>query len=94
MTVTAVALTGASQQIRTAPDSYSGYTIRETAGAVAVVRVWDNAAGASAGTLLETVGLAANQSQTVTHARPIMPTAGIWVQVVSGTVEGSIRVGM
>ncbi len=95
MTVSAVALTGSNQQITTQPhDPYSGFSIRETSGTVAaVVRIWDNAAGQSSGTILDTIGLAAGQSLSKLHGRPVAPTAGIFVQVVSGAVEGSVRVG-
>ncbi len=95
MTVAAVALTGSNQQITAQPhDPYAGFSIRETTGTVAAaVRIWDNAAGQSSGTLLDTIGLAAGQSLSKAYTPQVAPTAGIWVQVVSGTVEGCVRVG-
>jgi hypothetical protein len=87
----AVALTGADQVVRDSHCVLGGYTIRETAGAVAAVRVYDNASAAS-GTLLATIGLAANASHDVHYPGGIRAAQGVYVDVVTGAVEGSIRI--
>lgn len=87
---TAVALTGADQAIYAGPCVYGGFTVRETAGATAVVDVYD---GTSAtGTLLETITLASNESSSDELVHGVRANAGIYVDVVSGTIVGSIRV--
>lgn len=87
----AVALTGADQVVRDSHATYGGYTIRETAGAVATVRIYDNASAAS-GTLLATISLAANESRDVQHPVGIRADRGVYVDVVAGAVEGSVRI--
>lgn len=86
----ALALTGANQAVLVAPGYYAGVTVRETAGAVAVVRIWDNASAAS-GTILATVSLAANGSFSEFVPGGIRAVNGIYVEKVSGTIEGSVR---
>lgn len=74
---------------------YFGFSLRETAGAAATVRLWDNASAAS-GTLLATIGFTANQSQNIAIGQAdagVFFASGIFVEVVAGTVEGSIYVG-
>lgn len=92
--VTPVALTGADQQIQADTfASYHGFSIRETAGATATVRIYDNAS-ANSGTLLDSIQLNANESAREWYgAEGIDASDGIRVDIVSGTVEGSIRVG-
>lgn len=83
----------ATTAIAASAKDYRGFTIRETAGAPAVVVVYDNASAAS-GTILEEIGLAPNES-----AREFYPdggvktTNGIYLSVASGAVAGSIRTG-
>ncbi|MGH8575340.1 MAG: hypothetical protein ACREXJ_00140 [Gammaproteobacteria bacterium] len=86
-----IALTGADQVVSPNQAIYRGYSVRETAGAAAVVRVYDDPA-AAAGTLLDTIALAANASQNVLHDG-VFAASGVFVDVVSGAVEGSIRIG-
>lgn len=75
----------------TARGEFRGYTVRETAGAAATVRIHD---GASAtGVLLATIALTANQSQTVLDGAGVYFDGGVFVEVVTGTVEGSVFVG-
>lgn len=71
---------------------FAGWTVRDTGGTGAVVRFWDNATAAS-GTPLGTVALAANASDTheLTHAVEVQN--GVYVEYVSGSVEGSAYVG-
>jgi hypothetical protein len=89
---TAIALTGSDQVIRATHGLYRGICLRETASATAAVRVYDNASAAS-GTLLDVVALAANGSASLMHEPGIQVANGIYVDIVSGTVEGSVRVG-
>lgn len=88
-------LTGANQLIRsnTGANSlgvYRGFSVRETAGAAAVVRIFDNTA--ASGTLLEEISLAANESAREFYIGGVPTVIGIFVQVVSGAVTGSVRV--
>jgi hypothetical protein len=89
--VGAVALTGSDQAVSAKPAIYAGFVIRETAGAVAVVRLYDNPSAAS-GTLIDDVALAANESAREFYPNGIWAATGIYVKIVSGAVEGSIRV--
>lgn len=65
----------------------AGVTIRETAGAAATVRLFDNTAGS--GVLLGTFGLAALQSIDVDYSQNRRYKTGVFA-VITGTVEGSI----
>lgn len=88
---TPVALTGASQAIASGPAFYRGYSLMATAAAV--VKIWDNPSAAS-GTLLDTIVLGANASaQAWYDGGGLRAATGVFVQVVSGTVEGSVRIG-
>lgn len=87
-----VVLTGADQAVSAVPLIYHGFALRETAGAIATVRIYNNAS-AAAGTLLETIQLSANESAREFYAKGIRADVGIYVKIVAGTVEGSVRVG-
>ncbi|MCT2276319.1 MULTISPECIES: hypothetical protein [Micromonospora] len=88
---TPVALTGADQSVSAGPATYRGYSLAATAAAV--VKVWDNPSAAS-GTLLDTITLGANASLQAWYGSGGLRAArGVFVQVVSGTVEGSVRIG-
>lgn len=89
----AVALTGSDQAVAVAgADAYFGFSIRETAGATAVVRIYDN--NSAAGTLVDSISLAALESAREFYPDGIQTiVGGLYVDIVSGTVEGSIRVG-
>jgi len=89
-----VALTGADQAAAAAgPGTYLGFAIRETAGAVATIRVYDNASAAS-GTLLDTIELSANESAREYYGPDgLWFKSGVYVKIVAGTVEGSVRIG-
>ncbi|GLY55216.1 hypothetical protein [Lentzea sp. NBRC 102530] len=90
---TAIALTGSDQVVSARPAFYRGAAISETAGSTAVVRIYDNASAAS-GTLLATIRLAANETFDVLFdGFGVRAVSGIYVDVVSGAVEGSIRLG-
>lgn len=86
-----VALTGADQVVRAAASIYRGITLRETAGATAVCVLYDNASAAS-GTILDAFSLAANASVSFVHDG-IWAENGIFVDIVSGTLAGSVRIG-
>lgn len=82
-------LTGADQAVKTGTTYYRGITVRETGGTdPAVVRLFDGTS--AAGTLLETVGLAAGESFAVLYDDGIRAAHGIYADV-TGAVEGSIR---
>lgn len=89
-----VPISGASQALITAAVRYNGFSLCETSGtASAKVRLWDNAA-AAAGSLLDVVTLTAGESAREHYPDSgIEAASGIFVQVVSGAVEGAIRVG-
>jgi hypothetical protein len=69
---------------------YKGLTVRETAGAVAEVRIFRGAN--NSGVLLEAVGLIAKESKSITLDDGVLSTGGLFVEIV-GTVQGSVRVG-
>lgn len=85
-------LSGSSQVVKAVAWAYYGFTIRETAGATALVRIFDNASAAS-GTVLDEISLLANESARECYPRSIRAENGIYVQVVSGAVSGSVRIG-
>lgn len=81
----------AAGQLASGMAFYRGYSLRETAGAAATVRLWDNTS--AAGVLLATIALAANSSKDFVAPHNVMAQNGIFVQVVAGTVEGSVYLG-
>jgi hypothetical protein len=88
-----VALTGSNQVVRDARTYYRGFTLRETSGAASArVRIWDNASAAS-GTLLDDITLAGGESAREWYESGIWAVNGVYVEVVSGAVAGSARVG-
>lgn len=90
-----VPLTGANQAVMAGPAIYRGFTLREAAvvAAAATVRIWDNPSAAS-GTLLEVVELPADGSAQAFYSDGgIRAHLGVFVEVVAGTVEGSVRIG-
>lgn len=89
---TPVAMTGANQVVLDHAGMYCGFSIEETAGASAKVRIWDNASEAS-GTLLDPVGLRASETAREYYESGIRVTNGVYVEVVSGAVAGSVRIG-
>jgi hypothetical protein len=86
-----VPLTGTDQVVRDVPAYYVGFTIRETAGATAVVRIFDHASAAT-GTVLEEISLTANQSAREYYPSGLRAALGVYVDVVSGSVAGSVRI--
>lgn len=86
--------TGASGALALVPAPftyYRGFRLRETAGAIATIVVWDNASAAS-GTILDEIQFTALESVRETYSPPQVAKNGIYLQVVAGTVAGSILV--
>lgn len=70
---------------------YFGFTLAETAGATAKVRLRE---ATVTGTILDSITLGANESTDDWYGPQGMYVNGdIYVQLVSGTVEGSVRAG-
>lgn len=91
--VNTVALTGSDQAVSATSLDYRGFSIRETAGATAVVAIYDNASAAS-GTIIEEISLAPGESAREFYPGGGIHTAnGIYVKIVSGAVAGSVRTG-
>lgn len=94
-------ISGSSQALVAAPSAtrplvYHGFSLRETSKtADAIVRIFDNAASA-AGPILDEISLTAGQSAREIYpsdptAYRILAVEGIYVQIVSGAVTGSVR---
>lgn len=89
MAVIAQDITGADQSFVSGAHAYHGFSLRETAGAVATVRIHN---GSAAGTpILDTVQLSALESAREWYDEGIAARSGIYIDVVAGTVEGSVR---
>lgn len=84
-----VALTGSDQVAYSGPATLAGFSIRETAGSTAVVRIRDGIT--DTGPIIETIRLAANAYEREGHMAVSCAT-GVFVEVVSGTIEGAVRV--
>lgn len=68
---------------------YDGVSVRETAGAVASIRVRQ---GSITGSIVAAVSLPANGSWSEPLGlAPVQCDGGIFVEVVAGTVEGAVR---
>ncbi len=71
------------------PVAYMGFSVRETAGAAASFRLRD---GTVTGNILESVGLAANQSTGDYYENGIIAETGqIYYEKITGTIEGCVR---
>lgn len=65
-----------------------GFSFRETTGvADAVLRL---RSGSASGTVLFTVSLQASESASLSLTKPIKSSDGVYVQLASGTVEGTL----
>lgn len=82
---------GASGTVYTGRCNFRGASVRETAGAVAAVRVYDGTS--AAGTLVAAFSLPANGSAFVAPDDGVQAAVGLYWSVVSGAVEGSVWVG-
>lgn len=90
-----VALTGSDQVVSATAAGvfYQGFTMVNTSSTVAaMVRIYDNASAAT-GTLLEVISLCPSESRSEYYYPGIPVTAGIYVDVVSGAINGSVRTG-
>ncbi len=88
--VRAEAITG-DESVTLAPANYYGFSLRETSGsAAATVRIYDG--DTAAGALLDTIQLVAGESAREFYPGGVRAQEGIYVDVVSGAVEGSVRV--
>lgn len=67
----------------------SGFLISETAGATAVVKVYD--ALTATGNPIIRVNLAANETAGANFIPPIRINVGVYIDIVSGAVEGNLR---
>lgn len=85
---TVTALPGASGAVAPGAEALVGLTMRETTGvALAVVRLRDGVVG---GTILATISLTAEESVREPLNVEVTNPAGVYVELVSGTVEGSV----
>lgn len=84
-----VALTGSDQQVRSGAGTYRGIVLRETAGAVASFRLFDGTS--AAGTLVDAGNVAAGGNYV--RDTEIHFATGLFLDVVAGTVEGSVLIG-
>ncbi len=89
-----VNLAGASVALPIAPAPviyYRGFELREfTTSATALVRIWD--ATSATGKILDEVSLAANESARENYGTPKIALVGVYIEIVSGLVVGSICV--
>lgn len=83
-------VTGGSTLVATGPGSLSGWSLRETAGAVATWRLRDGTT--VAGTVIAVGGFAAAGADTTTYFDVHFRT-GLYFEVVAGTIEGTVLVG-
>ncbi len=88
-----VTLTGSDQVIAAFPGViYMGFTLRETAGSTATLRIWDSKDSTfTNNTLLDTISLTANESAREYYPEGLHVTEGIYIDILSGAVEGSLR---
>lgn len=82
-------ISGASQLLYTGQGCVEGWSLRETAAAAASVRLRD---GTVSGQILATIALAASASVSVGQLESRFGT-GVYVQIVSGAVEGVVYLG-
>lgn len=90
--IRAVPLTGSDQIVANGgPAVYYGIVVRETAAAVASLRVYDGTS--AAGVLIDSIALLASEDQSNALTKGIWCANGLFVDILAGTIEGSIRVG-
>lgn len=95
MSATAVAIPGASGALAPTTGNnitYYGFSARETTGTTAAVfRVRDG--GVVGGLILDTVKLAPGESAREYYTQGLNARGGLYFELVSGALEGSIRYG-
>lgn len=69
---------------------YCGFSLRETAGATALVRIRVNTI---TGKILDTIPLAANEGASDYYVDGVYCDGDLYCEIASGTVEGTIRHG-
>jgi hypothetical protein len=85
----AYAISGVDQTLIAGPAGVAGWSFRETAGAVAAVRLRD---GTVSGEIFAAVSLPANGSHAVMLTRALYFPTAVFVDIVSGAVEGAVWV--
>ncbi len=95
MTITPVNISGADQALQPGAATFHGYSLAETAGAVASMVIYDDASGTAGGDapILATIKLAANQSVDVLYSSPLGVRYGVYIDVTAGAIAGSVRLG-
>lgn len=83
-----VALTGSDGQHFTGIGVLRGFTVRETAGAAARIRIHDGTS--TSGAVIGASSLAANEAETIWLDDGVRFGTGLYVDVVTGAVEGSL----
>ncbi len=95
MAVAVTNLTGSSGLLVDANDrtlNYFGFSVREPTGiSRALITLLDSADGQPGGRILEELALAPGESRAEYYSQPIVCKWGVWVQVNSGTIVGSVR---
>jgi hypothetical protein len=89
--INALTLPAASGNLIGGACRYFGFSLRETAGAAALINLYSGS-GTGSGELLDTIQFSANQSVREWYAPGGIAANGIYVELVSGSVAGSIRV--
>lgn len=78
--------TGASSNVNTG--TYIGCSIAETAGTPGLGKVRIHEGGTSSGKVIDVVALLASTHTHHSPAQPIFYTGQLYVEIVTGTVEG------
>jgi hypothetical protein len=72
------------------PGKYYGFSVAEESGSAgAKIKIYDSSS--ASGKILDVVTLAANESAREFYSIDVQVDTGIYVQVVSGSVAGSVR---
>lgn len=95
MTISSTPLTGADQVVIQGGVAYYGHVVKETAGSTATAVIYDDASGTAGGdaTILAAISLPANGVVDVVHPRPIDARYGVYIDVLTGSIAGSVRTG-
>lgn len=90
LSATPVALTGSDGQHFTGPGVLRGFTVRETAGSAARIRIHDGTS--TSGTVIAASSLAGNGAETITLGDGVRFSTGLYVDVDTGAIEGSLYI--
>lgn len=94
MALSTIPISGADQSMGDHPNVawYLGFTLRETTGTDgAVVEIYDGSS--TSGELIEVITLSPNESDRVWMPSGIKVESGLYIEIVSGSVRGCVRVG-